>query len=47
MNFIISYFSFLVSFRLPKPVFAKPLTQNDDEDGITEESLERLQGIQQ
>jgi len=33
--------------RLPKPVFAKPLTQHDDEDGVTESSLERVPGIQQ
>lgn len=33
--------------RLPKPVFAKPLTQNDEEDGITEASLERLNGLKE
>lgn len=32
--------------RLPKPVFAKPLTQIDEEEGVKEENLERMQGIQ-
>jgi len=33
--------------RLPKPVFAKPFVMNDEEEGVTEESLERLEGIEQ
>jgi len=33
--------------RLPKPVFAKPLVQQDDEDGILEENLTRIQGYEQ
>jgi len=32
--------------RLPKPVFAKPLSQVDEEEGVREEDLERLQGIE-
>jgi len=33
--------------RLPKPVFAKPFIMQDEEEGVTEESLERLEGIEQ
>merc|ERR1712176_402811 len=33
--------------RLPKPVFAKPLTQNDEEDGVAESSLERIPGYKE
>jgi len=33
--------------RLPKPVFAKPFITTDEEEGITEESLERLEGLEQ
>lgn len=37
----------LISLRLPKPIFAKPLAQQDDEDGINESQLERVHGLQQ
>jgi len=33
--------------RLPKPVFAKPFIMQDEEEGVTEESLERLEGYEQ
>jgi len=33
--------------RLPKPVFAKPFVMQDDEEGVSEESLERLEGLEQ
>jgi len=32
--------------RLPKPVFAKPFVMQDEEEGVTEESLQRLDGLE-
>jgi len=32
--------------RLPKPVFAKPLIQVDEEEGVKDQDIERLQGFQ-
>jgi len=32
--------------RLPKPVFAKPFVLTDEEEGVQEESLERLEGLE-
>jgi len=33
--------------RLPKPVFAKPYILSDEEEGVHEEALERLDGLEQ
>jgi len=33
--------------RLPKPVFAKPYILTDEEEGVHEEALERLDGLEQ
>jgi len=33
--------------RLPKPVFAKPFVMSDEEEGVPEEALERLEGLEQ
>jgi len=32
--------------RLPKPVFAKPFIRTDEEEGVPEEALERLEGLE-